>query len=235
MTDPGGEAKRAGELDYWSLQKTNEGRLQNSWFERFYTTHFGLSHADYAGKRILDIGCGPRGSLEWASMAAERVGVDPLADDYLALGAAAHEMTYVATGAEHIPFDDGHFDIICSFNSIDHVDDLDATIAEIKRLLRIGGLFLLLTDVHDEPTPQEPVCFDWDVVDRFAPELKAQSLVCLEKPEGGMYVSVESGVPFDHADEKKRYGVLSARFMRVQPPAPRWRRELERVMRRVRR
>lgn len=234
MTDVDNQAKRAGELDYWSLQKTNEGRLQNSWYERFYTSHFGLTHDDYAGTRVLDIGCGPRGSLEWASMAAERVGVDPLADDYLALGAADHEMTYVAAGAEHIPFGDGHFDIVCSFNSIDHVDDLDASIAEIKRLLKVGGLFLLLTDVHEEPTPQEPVCFDWDVLQRFEPELKAQSVACLEKTDAGMYVSVEAGVPFDHADERQRYGVLSARFVRVRPPDPTWRQFAQRVVRALR-
>ena len=30
-----------------------------------------------------DIGCGPRGSLEWATMAAERVGLDPPVNKYL--------------------------------------------------------------------------------------------------------------------------------------------------------
>ena len=79
--------KKVGEFSYWSTQKDNEGEFQNSWFERFYTSHFGLTVEDYAGKRVLDVGCGPRGSLEWATTALERVGVDPLADEYLRLGA----------------------------------------------------------------------------------------------------------------------------------------------------
>ena len=29
-----------------------------------------------SGMRVLDVGCGPRGSLEWATMAARRVGID---------------------------------------------------------------------------------------------------------------------------------------------------------------
>ena len=207
--------KRRGELKYWSTRKDAEGTLENGWFERFYTSHFGLTEDDYRDKRVLDIGCGPRGSLEWATMARERVGVDPLADDYLALGASEHAMTYVATDAECIPYPDGYFHIVCSFNSLDHLNDLNAAIAEMKRLTAVGGLLLLLTDVHEEPTPQEPICFDWNVIDLFAPELAAQSLRCFEKFGGGLYGSIEQGIMFDHADQEDRYGVLSARFVRI--------------------
>ena len=164
MEATGIERDRAGELSYWLVRKDAEGRFENYWFEDFYTTHFGLTLADYTGKRVLDIGCGPRGSLEWATTAMERVGVDPLADEYRKLGAADQAMTYVAAGAESVPYPDGHFDIVCSFNSLDHVDDLAGAIGEMKRVLAVGGLALLLTDVHEEPTPQEPICFGWDVV-----------------------------------------------------------------------
>lgn len=212
------QTKRAGELEYWSKRKDAEGELENSWFERFYTDHFGLTRDDYRDKRVLDIGCGPRGSLEWATTARERVGVDPLADDYLQMGAADHAMSYVAAGAESIPFEDHRFDIVCSFNSLDHVDDLGATIAEMKRLTAVGGLLLVITDVHDRPTPQEPICFDWNVVEMFAPEFALQSLRCHEKQGGGAYQSAEQGVFFNHADAGQRYGVLSARFVRVEVP-----------------
>ncbi|MCY4666075.1 MAG: class I SAM-dependent methyltransferase [Acidimicrobiaceae bacterium] len=212
------QTKRTGELAYWSERKDAEGALKNSWFERFYTDHFGLTRDDYSDKRVLDIGCGPRGSLEWAAMARERVGVDPLADDYSRMGAADHAMTYVAAGAESIPFEDQSFDIVCSFNSLDHVDDLEATIAEMKRLTAVGGLLLVITDVHDRPTPQEPICFDWNLVELFAPEFALQSLRCHEKQGGGAYQSAEQSVFFNHADARQRYGVLSARFMRVADP-----------------
>jgi hypothetical protein len=41
----------------------------------------------FKGKKFLDIGCGPRGSLEWASQATTRVCADPLAVQYGKLGA----------------------------------------------------------------------------------------------------------------------------------------------------
>jgi len=88
----------------------------------------------------------------------------------------------------------------------------------MKRLTAVGGLLLVITDVHDRPTPQEPICFDWDVVEMFAPEFAVQSLRCCEKQGGGAYQSAEQGVFFNHADARRRYGVLSARFIRVADP-----------------
>jgi ubiquinone/menaquinone biosynthesis C-methylase UbiE len=141
-------------------------------FQRFYTDVFGLTTDDYAGKKILDIGCGPRGSLEWANMAEERVGLDPLADKYMKLGAANHKMTYVASPSEQIPFPDGHFDIVTSFNSLDHVDDLARTIHEIKRVAKPNGRFLLIVEIDHPPTPTEPLTLTKDILNSFAPEFR---------------------------------------------------------------
>jgi SAM-dependent methyltransferase len=204
--------KGEAELAYWHGRKTEEQTLRNTHYRRFYTSHFGLDDSSYAGKRVLDIGCGPRGSLEWADMALDRVGLDPLADEYMELGARQHAMSYVASGSESIPFPDGHFDIVCSFNSLDHVDDLDRTIAEICRVVAPGGLFLLLVDVNHEPTACEPITFSWDIVERFTPPLRALRVERYEKSDHGLYKSVDEAVPYDDSDPTDRYGVLSAMF-----------------------
>jgi ubiquinone/menaquinone biosynthesis C-methylase UbiE len=204
--------KRASELLYWMYARARYGRFSNDHYIQIYTDHFGLSPAHYTGKRILDIGCGPRGSLEWAEMAAERVGLDPLADQYQSLGAANHRMQYVASGAESIPFPDGHFDVVCSFNSLDHVDHLDRVIAEIGRVVKPGGLFLLITDVNHAPTLTEPLTFSWDIVHRFIPPLELVEARRFEKKAGGVYQSLFRGTTYDDADSTSRYGILSARF-----------------------
>lgn len=209
------DAKSAGELAYWRQRVDAEGQLMNHWYKWFYTDCFGLSDADYADARVLDIGCGPRGSLEWADMTAERVGLDPIADDYLELGAADHKMTYVQAGAEAIPFPDGYFDAVFSFNSLDHVDDVDAAISEIKRVTKRAGIFLLLVDIHREPTPQEPIVLDWSVVNDFEPALRAQFVCHYEKGDRGLHVGVKEGKLFDHSDPTDRYGILAARFVAV--------------------
>lgn len=207
------------ELAFWRSRLAAEGELQGPHFEYFFTEFFGLDRELYSGRRLLDIGCGPRGSLEWASGASLRVGLDPLVGRYRELGIDRHAMTYVEAGAESIPFEDGYFDIISSFNSLDHVDDLAQTIGEIKRVLAPGGMFLLLTDVNHDPTPTEPISFSWDVVDSFRPEMEPVDVRHFEKLGDGIYQSVRQGVPYDHTDHTKRYGILAARLSKRDPHA----------------
>jgi ubiquinone/menaquinone biosynthesis C-methylase UbiE len=206
--------KASSELAYWRRQELREGNIaeNNLYYEEFFTSHFNLAREFYAGKKVLDIGCGPRGSLEWMTMAQERVGLDPLADSYRELGTAKHRMQYVAAGSESIPFPDNYFDCVSSFNSLDHVDDLDRTISEIIRVLKSGGTFLLLTDVNHEPTACEPIVFSFDVTKKFQPALLLLDEGHFEKRAGGMYSSLREGVAYDHADARRRYGILSGRF-----------------------
>ncbi|MEA2496876.1 MAG: hypothetical protein QOJ29_4787 [Thermoleophilaceae bacterium] len=194
-------AKRRAELAYWKDRSRTEGGLQGIHYERFFTDYFGLTRSDYDAKRVLDIGCGPRGSLEWASNASERVGLDPLAREYAKLGGEAHAMNYVAGSAEAIPFADGHFDVIASFNSLDHVDDLERATGEIARVAARGALLLLLTDVNHEPTFTEPQSFDWDVLTHFEPDWTVLESRRIAKTGMGMMEDLDAGVPVapDHA------------------------------------
>ena len=211
--------KRVMELLYWVSRKLKDPPLSNAHYAEFYTTHFGLDPSFYAGKRILDIGCGPRGSLEWATNAAERVGLDPLADSYRRLGASKHAMRYIAGHAESIPVPDGHFDVVCSFKSLDHVDDLDRVIAEIPRVVKPGGLFLLLTDVNHSPTLTEPISYSWDILERFEPWFDVLEMHRYEKNEPGTYQTIRAGLAYDDAKPERRYGILSAKLRRRAPNA----------------
>jgi SAM-dependent methyltransferase len=85
------------------------------------------------------------------------------------LGIDRHAMQYVAAAAEHIPFPDAHFDVVTSLNSLDHVDDPDAAICEIARVMRPGGVFLLEVEVGHSPTSTEPSSLWFDLFDVLAP------------------------------------------------------------------
>jgi SAM-dependent methyltransferase len=208
------EIKHRAELAHWrSVFRRESGKMSNDHYAWFYTSHFGLSPSDYSGRRILDIGCGPRGSLEWADMASERVGLDPLVDEYQVLGIGRHKMTYVRTGSENIPFPDGHFDFVASFNSLDHVDDVDATIVEITRVTAPGGTLLVISDIGHDPTFTEPLSFSWDILDSFT-DFDVIESRHLEKSIDSVYASVKAAVPYDHADPRKRYGIISAKLQR---------------------
>ena len=163
---------------------------------------------------MLDIGCGPRGSLNWADMARRRVGLDPLADDYRELGIASHPMEYVAAGAEAMPFEDDSFDVVTSLNSLDHVDDLGATVREVKRVLRPGGHLVLAVEVGHERTWTEPQALSWDVCALFEPELEVVRSHEYERSGDSLYADARAGRAYDHSDPARRPGLLVALLRR---------------------
>ncbi len=146
-------------------------------------------------------------------MALERVGLDPLARHYRRLGADNHKMKYVTGYSEEIPFPDEYFAVVSSFNSLDHVDNLDQTVREIIRIIAPGGVFLLLTDIHPLPTMCEPIVLSWDVVENFAGRLRLVEIRQYEKLAGGMYRSIQAGIHYNHADPSSRYGIVSAKLI----------------------
>ena len=208
-------AKGRFEMDYWKNKFQEEGgKFKNDHYEHLYTTVWGLGHDFFEGKKMLDIGCGPRGSLEWADMTAERVGIDPIVDKYRGLGIEKHKMRYCHSPVEKAPFEDGHFDIVTSFNSLDHVDAVDPAIAEIKRVCKPGGTFLLLVEVLHNPNICEPHTLDWNVVDRFKPEFEVELTEHYEHDAEKM-ADILAGPRYNHDNPAERSGILKARFRRV--------------------
>lgn len=208
--------KEFSELRYWKGRKKSEGVLTNDHYEYFYTSHFGYDRAFYAGKVIVDIGCGPRGSLEWAETALRRVGIDPLADQYLKLGARDHNMEYLSVPSEAIPLPDGSCDAVFSFNSLDHVEHIGQTIDEIKRITHAGSVFLLLVEVNHEPTACEPHRLSPEgLIQAFGPEFVCtEPMLYKPKPGIGMYESIRNGETIAYPDPHGEIAYFSAKFVR---------------------
>lgn len=196
------------ELAYWRVTKLRDKKLTNAHYKYFFTDYFSLNDSFFTDKAILDIGCGPRGSLEWADMAKERVGLDPLAEKYMKLGADLHKMNYVKGYVEQIPFPDNHFDVVSSFNSLDHVGDVQKACMEIKRVLKKGGVFLLIVDIHNYKTFTEPQIMSWSFVDGYFSDFKVVSMRRLKAVhKGKIYQNLRANKL--QAEEGKN-GVLAA-------------------------
>lgn len=208
--------KEYNELGYWKKKHRAEGVLSNDHYVHFYTGHFGLDPEAYRDKVILDIGCGPRGSLEWADMARRRIGLDTLAREYMALGADRHAMEYFDAPSEAIPLDDGACDAVFSFNSLDHVESIEKTVAEIKRVLKPGGWLLLLVEINHPPTKCEPhTLTPQGLVDAFAPELRVRDAKAYRMVEKGMYQSILRNARYPDPFSVTEEAFFSARFDRV--------------------
>lgn len=208
--------KETNEMLFWRMHKAKKGgELYNGHMAYYFTDHFGLSPDYYAGKKVLDVGCGPVGTLEWADGAAERVGLDPLADKYLTLGAKDHKMRYVNSGSEKMPFADGHFDIVTTFNSLDHVEDVDATIAELCRVVRPGGDLLLIVEINHEPTITEPHFLTEKIlVDAITAKgfEVADKNVCAIREDHDVYASLKERPALANPDDE---AILSIHFRKV--------------------
>jgi SAM-dependent methyltransferase len=112
----------------------------------------------FAGKTILDLGCGPY-PLSIAFEDCHIVGLDPLVREYEATGFPlaefADRVTFVRGFAEDMPFASHSFDAIISVNAIDHVDDFAAAAREISRVLKKDGVLRMQVHYH-APTELEP-------------------------------------------------------------------------------
>lgn len=199
------------ELCYWKTVKLfSKDLTKNSHYKFFYTDNFSIPEEFYKDKIILDIGCGPRGSLEWAEIAKERIGMDPLVDQYLKMGAKDHKMSYVKAYVENIPFPDNYFDVICSFNSLDHVENMEQACLEIQRTLKAEGLFLLIVDIHTKPTLTEPQTMNWNFIRDYFPEFEILEEKHLERTETyRIYTNVRNSKA---AKENDSTGVLTAKL-----------------------
>ena len=118
-----------------------------------------------AGRSVLDAGCGVGyGSGEFtAGPPAEYFGADRSADAIRVAQrryAAPHRRFLVADVAA-LPFGEGQFDIVLSFEVVEHVREVDRYLAELRRMLRSGGTCVISTPNKrwfsgDPSTPHNP-------------------------------------------------------------------------------
>ena len=145
---------------------------------------------DYvAGKVIADFGCGPRGTLCWATGAERRMGIDVLANAYRRFGIDAHNMEYVKCSEKEIPLPAESVDIVFTLNAMDHVDDFDTMCKEILRILKPGGDFIGSFNLEEAATFAEPQCLtDSKVNDTLLRHLEINLYrVALQGPEEETY------------------------------------------------
>lgn len=100
------------------------------------------------GRQVLDIGSGMGGFLVAAARHEMRpVGIEPNAD-YCTI-ARLRGMRYglephvIQSVGEALPFPDASFDVVLAQDILEHVQDHDATLREIRRVLRPDGVALV--------------------------------------------------------------------------------------------
>jgi len=99
-----------------------------------------------SGHHVLDLCCG-QGTLTAAlsRAGAEVVGLDFSPEMVAKARATAPDVEVVAGDATALPFDDDSFDnVVCNFGMM-HIADQPKALAEIRRVLKPGGSFVMAT------------------------------------------------------------------------------------------
>ncbi len=95
--------------------------------------------------RVLDIGTGEGQIARLLSQrGASVVGVDPTHNQIVEAIARAGGPTYLRAGAAALPFGDASFDGALACLVFEHIDEMEASMAEVARTLHPGGRFVFM-------------------------------------------------------------------------------------------
>lgn len=93
-------------------------------------------------RSVLDIGCGDgQVARAVASTGSDVLGVDPVELHVRVATERGGGPRYVLGAADAIPAEDDQFDAVVACLVFEHIDELDAAIAEVARVLKPGGRF----------------------------------------------------------------------------------------------
>ncbi len=183
-----------------------------------------LAAEELAGaRRVLDVGCGDgqitrlAAGLDAVDMA---VGIDPTHNQITVAAQRGHATGFVRAAAAGLPFAGGSFDAVVACLVFEHIDEVDAAIAEIARVLEPGGRFCFLLNHPLIQTPDSG-WIDDQIVDPPEQYWRIGSYL----PEAVTVEEVEPGVHirFVHRPLSRYVNVLAANGLLVErmvEPAP---------------
>ncbi len=93
------------------------------------------------GSKVLDLGCGKgRFARQLIERGSRVIGIDISAR----MMVEAEGLARVKATARQLPFGDAEFDAIIAVETLEHVGDVSAVVAEARRVLRPGGRFIVI-------------------------------------------------------------------------------------------
>jgi SAM-dependent methyltransferase len=114
------------------------------------------------GKRVLDVACGVGyGSAHLAEFANEVVGVD-LDEEAIVYARQRYggpsNLSFMRGDATKLDFAEASFDVVCSFETIEHIPRVEEYLREVRRVLAPGGKYLVSTPAarHTTNHPKNP-------------------------------------------------------------------------------
>jgi SAM-dependent methyltransferase len=143
------------------------------WLEHWHRYHFAAKLA--RDRRVLDVASGEGyGSALLAATAADVVGVDS-AHEAIDHSRAAYghlgNLQFVRGDCTSLPFADGSFDLVVSFETIEHIAGQREFLDEVRRVLAADGMLLLSSPNKAEYTDRRGYANPFHVAELYRDEL----------------------------------------------------------------
>lgn len=104
---------------------------------------------NWKNKKVLEIGCGNGSMTEYLFDKGANITAIDLSDKYLsnAIGRFKSKLgnVFQKMSGDDLKFPDNSFDIVVSFDLIEHIPDTNKHLFEVKRVLKSGGSYLFQT------------------------------------------------------------------------------------------
>ena len=129
----------------WSADLAERGELPARYLDSYHQRLKEMALAGISpGGAVLDIGSGRDPLLTRSERpgGATYVGLDISVDELEAAPGGSYDETVVVDLSHHVPDLDGRFDVVVSWQVLEHVERLPDAIANVHRYVRPGGRFL---------------------------------------------------------------------------------------------
>ncbi len=145
------------------------------WLEHWHRYSFASSVV--VGKRVLDVACGEGyGSATLAEHALSVDGVDisPQAVEHAKKTYAQRtNLNFHCADCTALPFENAAFDVVVSFETIEHITQQEAFLQEVHRVLKPGGCLLISSPNKAEYSDAQGFNNEYHVKELYADELQA--------------------------------------------------------------
>lgn len=164
----------SGPLEFTGERFTPEC-VREIWYEHFHRYALAARWCD--GKRTLDAACGEGyGSALLAHAGAVVTGVD-ISEQAIAHASQRYSgvdhLNFQVADCTGLPFEDGEFDRVVSFETLEHLSGQDGLLAEFKRVLKPDGFLLLSSPDKAVYTEAHGTVNEYHVRELYRDELEA--------------------------------------------------------------